>query len=75
MNQFWTPFILRVCKEAGKFTNAVYGSRDTVAIITVKIVIADDKPLAWSIESSHKVEPSNKAKNLAPEIIEGMLQT
>lgn len=66
MNIYWNDFIKRICQEAGKHLNANNGSRDSAAVITVKIIVQDNKPVLWTVENSCKVEPAR--------LVEGFLK-
>lgn len=65
MNIYWNDLIKRICQEASKYINHNSGSsRDSAAVITVKIVVHDNQPKFWIVENSCKIEPSKMVEGL-----------
>lgn len=64
MNIYWNDLIKRICSEAHKYLNSSNGSRDSAAVVTVKIIVQDNKPLFWTVENSCKIEPAKMVEGL-----------
>ena len=61
INSYWNDLIKRLCHEANKYLKT---SKDTATVITVKVIVYDNKPVAWTIENSCKIEPAKMVQGL-----------